>query len=83
MLNQLFHNSGLGFHGGVKARAGLVAGMNVVACLLMKSKYGETASGRINIGVFKAVKAFVRDPAYVALVLGCIIFVNVVLFYPD
>ena len=84
MLNILFHKGdamdGAGFAGGVRASAGLVAGMQVVAGLLMRARYDRAGPGRVSEkskegeqktpGLWESVRKFSRDMAYIALVSG-------------
>jgi hypothetical protein len=79
MLNNLFHG-GTGFAKGVRASAGLVAGMQVIAIMLMKARYdragpvsGNNASAHKTPGLWKSMQKFSRDFAYIALVSGCVI----------
>lgn len=88
MLNNLFHKGeaagsggdGAGFANGVRASAGLVAGMQLVAGLLMRARYERAGSevgksSAISGGdgrptLWTAIGKFSRDAAYVALVTG-------------
>ena len=69
MLNNLFHGK-VGFANGVRASAGMLGGLLLIALPLMRPKYSH-GSGRATglIKLSAAVKKFSRDTAYVCIVL--------------
>jgi hypothetical protein len=67
MLNQLFHGP-VGFHNGVRASAGLLAGLLFIAILLMKPRLPPNPRKRGN--TFQDFRAFLSDPPYVVTLVG-------------
>lgn len=83
MLNNLFHGH-VGFANGVRASAGLITGLQVIALLLMRPKYahlkrkesneeGQTSEQSKMISVADALRKFSRDMPYVAITIGYIL----------
>lgn len=81
MLNNLFHKKNVGFAKGVRASAGLLAGMLFIAVLCMRARYAPHAplgtkgaatggTGTESVSLKKTVKKFSRDFVYVIAVLG-------------
>ena len=66
MLNNTL-NSSLGFGNSVRASAGLIAGMLLLAAMLMKTRLPPPQQ---TIPLIPAVKKFSRDKAYVFTTLG-------------
>lgn len=66
MLNNTL-NSSLGFGNSVRASAGLVAGMLLIASLLMKERLPPPTN---TISFIPALKKFSKDRAYVLVTLG-------------
>ncbi|KAG5644970.1 hypothetical protein DXG03_007342 [Asterophora parasitica] len=66
MLNKLFYGSA-GFHGGVRASAGLCCGLLFLGLCLLKPKMPKVKN---NVGAFTLIKLFARDVPYVIMVLG-------------
>lgn len=72
MVNHLFQNPSVGFANGVRAIAGMIAGLQIIALCIMRPKYpprDKNADAR-RVGLVKALKTFCTDPAYVCAVLG-------------
>lgn len=67
MLNKLFHSS-VGYHNGVRASAGLIAGILIISNLLMKTRPPPTPKEERN--TLEDFRVFVRDPPYVITALG-------------
>jgi MCP family monocarboxylic acid transporter-like MFS transporter 10 len=67
MLNRLFHGP-VGFHTGVRASAGLLAGLLIIALLLMKPRLPPTP--RKQGSTLNNFRVFLREPSYVVMVLG-------------
>lgn len=65
MLNKLFYGS-LGFANGVRASAGMNAGIVLVALALMRTRLPPKNTGRL----LPAIRKFSRDPPYVFAVFG-------------
>ncbi|KAH9474434.1 MFS transporter asaE [Psilocybe cubensis] len=78
MLNKWFQGS-LGFHSGVKASAGLNAGLLIISLLLMKPKYPPNRK-KAN-STFRSMRLFLRDPPYVIMIFGTVITLSG-LYYP-
>lgn len=76
MLNNLFHkganesNNGAGFASGVRASAGLVAGLQVIAVLLMRARYDRVKTNTKLLGLRTSVMKFSGDVAYISLSCG-------------
>ncbi|KAG7094093.1 hypothetical protein E1B28_007711 [Marasmius oreades] len=69
MLNNTFKK--LGFGNAVRASAGLVAGLLIIACCLMRTRTTVTKQGS---GSSKSVlKGIAKDPAYIAATLGLMV----------
>ncbi|KAI5117267.1 hypothetical protein M0805_000998 [Coniferiporia weirii] len=76
MLNNLLHGSA-GFARGVQASAGLIAGMQFVAVLLMRTKYPKKSEAEKweeqnskATNTFSIIKRFAKDWSYVSIVIG-------------
>ncbi|KAG6906062.1 hypothetical protein DXG01_016064 [Tephrocybe rancida] len=67
MLNQLFHGR-VGFRNGVRASAGMVGALLVIAILLMKPRLPPTS--RKHGSTLRDLSVFLRDPPYVIMVTG-------------
>ncbi|KAG6907710.1 hypothetical protein DXG01_007728 [Tephrocybe rancida] len=67
MLNQLFHGH-VGFRNGVRASAGMLGGLLVIAILLMKPRLFPTS--RKHGSTLRDLSVFLRDPPYVVVVIG-------------
>ncbi|KAF7348859.1 hypothetical protein MVEN_01406000 [Mycena venus] len=65
MLNNTFHS--LGFANAVRASAGLVSGLLLISCLLMRTRYPPTTP---HIPFWKSLPRFARDKPYVYAVIG-------------
>lgn len=78
MLNALFHGS-VGFHGGVKVSAGLIAGLLIISLLLMKPRYPQNTQKAASI--LNSFKAFLRDMPYVIMILATTLILSG-LYYP-
>ncbi|KAK7466077.1 hypothetical protein VKT23_004802 [Stygiomarasmius scandens] len=70
MLNNLL-NSSLGFGNATRASAGLVSGLLLISCLLMRTRLPPPAQAT---DLRKALKKFSRDTAYIFAVTGMTIF---------
>ncbi|KAI0060366.1 MFS general substrate transporter [Artomyces pyxidatus] len=79
MLNNLIHGS-VGFANGVRASAGMMAGIFVLAGLMIRTRY-PPRKDRARIGFTAAVKTFVKDDVYMLAVLGTF-FVTQGIFFP-
>ena len=67
MLNKLF-NSSVGFANGIRASAGLIAFLSLVALLLMrKNKNYEKEEKYETVPFWSAIRSFMRDPPYVLM----------------
>ncbi|KAH0578601.1 hypothetical protein H2248_003741 [Termitomyces sp. 'cryptogamus'] len=66
MLNKLFYGPA-GFHGGVRASAGLCLGLLAIALLLLRPRFRPTKGQISTTAVFNN---FLRDPPYVIMVCG-------------
>ncbi|KAG5635890.1 hypothetical protein H0H81_009751, partial [Sphagnurus paluster] len=66
MLNKLFYGS-VGFHGGVRASAGLCLGLLAIALPLIRQR---VPTARTNVSTGAQLKNFERDTPYVVLVIG-------------
>ena len=75
MLNHLFYSK-IGFAGGVRASAGLVAGLHLIALAAIRTKYAkpeQRADGaKKSLHIIPAVKKFSKDSAYVCATLGSV-----------
>ncbi|PPQ87533.1 hypothetical protein CVT25_008535 [Psilocybe cyanescens] len=78
MLNRWFQGS-LGFHSGVKASAGLNAGLLILSLILMKPRYPQNRS-KAN-GTFQNMRQFLKDPPYIIMVFGTVVTLSG-LYYP-
>ncbi|KAF9552105.1 MFS general substrate transporter [Agrocybe pediades] len=78
MLNAWFHGS-LGFHSGVKASAGLCAGLLILSLILMKPRYPKNK--RKASSTLKSLRYFLRDMPYVIMILGTVLTICG-LYYP-
>ncbi|KAG6829090.1 hypothetical protein H0H92_005702 [Tricholoma furcatifolium] len=78
MLNNLFHGRA-GFHVGVRASAGLCAGLLLIALLLMRTRLPPTP--RKQGSTLQDVKTFHREPPYSATVLA-LFFILTALYFP-
>lgn len=67
MLNNLFNT--LSFGNAVRASAGLVTGMLLFACLLMRTRLPPPKK---TLALLPAVKKFSQDPPYVLAAIGCV-----------
>lgn len=69
MLNNLF-NKGVGFAKGVRASAGLLCGLQIIALCLMRAKYTRQVSGKnvqlVPLGT--SIKKLSRDKPYVIMI---------------
>ncbi|KAG6856214.1 hypothetical protein H0H87_006550 [Tephrocybe sp. NHM501043] len=70
MLNQLFHGQ-VGFRNGVRASAGMVAALLIIAILLMKPRLLPTS--RKHGSTLRDLNVFLRDPPYVIMVTGTVL----------
>lgn len=71
MVNNLFHSS-FGFANGVRAIAGLISGLQILALFMIWAEYSTHGLGS-GVGVSnitEAAKSFGRDPAYLSVLLG-------------
>ncbi|KAG6836409.1 hypothetical protein H0H93_008210, partial [Arthromyces matolae] len=78
MLNQLFHGRA-GFHGGVRASAGLCTGLLGLAMLLMRTRLPPRS--RKNGSTLQDIRTFFKEPAYLSAVMG-IFFIFSALWFP-
>lgn len=69
MLNNTMFGS-LGFANSVRASAGLVSGMLLIACCLMHPRLPPPKK---SLGFLPAIKKFSRDPAYIFGTLGYVV----------
>jgi hypothetical protein len=67
MLNNTFHR--LGFATAVRASAGLVGGLLLIACLLMRPRLPPATN---HPPFWKSLPRFARDAPYVFAVLACV-----------
>lgn len=67
MLNLLFHGS-VGFHSGVRASAGLVAGLLIISLLLMKPRYPQNTKKAASI--LNNYRVFLCDIPYVIMIFA-------------
>jgi MFS family permease len=67
MLNNTFHSS-LGFEDAVRASAGLVTGLLLLACLLMRPRLPPPPQGSPEF--WKSLGRFIHDKPYVLATLG-------------
>jgi len=74
MLNNLL-NSSLGFGNATRASAGLVSGLLLISCLLMRTRLPPPAQAT---DLRKALKKFSRDTAYIFAVTGFVKFLTVI-----
>lgn len=65
MLNNLFVS--IGFANGVRASAGMISGLLLIACLLMRQRFLPQKRA---VGFLECVKKLSHDSAYVASTLG-------------
>jgi len=70
MLNKLFHGP-VGFHNGVRASAGVLGGLLIIAILLMKPRLPPTS--RKHGSTLGDLRVFLRDPPYVIMVFGTVL----------
>jgi hypothetical protein len=66
MLN-LTINGSLGFTNGVRASAGMISGLLLIACLLMRTRIPPSQN---STSLTKSLKKFCKDRAYVSTVTG-------------
>ncbi|KAJ7065707.1 MFS general substrate transporter [Mycena amicta] len=78
MLNNLLHKPGLGFASAVRASAGTVTGVVLIACLLMHPRLPPPATLP---PFWKSIRRFGRDVAYVLSTLGMVT-VSIGLYFP-
>ncbi|KAJ6551902.1 MFS general substrate transporter [Mycena capillaripes] len=71
MLNHLLNNDRLGFGDSVRASAGLVSGLLVIACLLLRTRL---APSKQPLHFSQALRKCARDKVYVIATLGVTIF---------
>ncbi len=76
MLNNLFHGQ-VGFQNGVRASAGLVSGLMLLAIALMRTRLPP---GKPTDMVPK-LKAFSRDSPYVLAVIGSVFMSDTLIFF--
>ncbi|KIK69481.1 hypothetical protein GYMLUDRAFT_189154 [Collybiopsis luxurians FD-317 M1] len=76
MLNNLFAR--IGFAQAARANAGLVSGLLLIACLLMRTRLPPNAAP---IGLRDAFVKFAKEPAYVCATMGFFIF-SIGYYYP-
>ncbi|TFK32267.1 major facilitator superfamily domain-containing protein [Crucibulum laeve] len=69
MLNKWFHGS-LGFHNGVRASAGLNAGLLIISILLMKPRLPPSIKAHSTL---RSLRVFLQDIPYVVMVLGTVL----------
>lgn len=70
MVNHFFHDS-VGFANGVRAVAGLISGLQILALCMIRTKYPLRASGSgAAASLVEAGKAFSADFAYCWILLG-------------
>lgn len=67
MLNNTLNNAKLGFGNAVRASAGLVTGLLLIACLLVRTRLPPPEK---TIAFVPTVKRFSRDGAYVFATMG-------------
>ena len=68
MLNKLLTSS-VGFANGIRASAGLIAFLSLVALLLMrKNKNYEKEEKYETVPFWSAIRSFMRDPPYVLMI---------------
>ena len=67
MLNHLF-NSSLGFANSVRASAGFIGGLSLIAICMMRAKPMPADSKPVKISLGTAVKKFSKDPAYMLMI---------------
>lgn len=80
MLNNLFHGS-TGFANGVRASAGMIAGLLLIALPFMRTKYPKVPGPPKDAKVMKAaIKKFFKDPVYVACMFGMICVMSGIFF---
>ncbi|KAG5653183.1 hypothetical protein H0H81_001900 [Sphagnurus paluster] len=70
ILNKLFHGP-VGFHNGVRASAGMVGGLLIIAILLMKPRLPPIS--RKHGSTLQDLRKFLRDPPYVIMVFGTVV----------
>ncbi|GBE87290.1 Aspyridones efflux protein [Sparassis crispa] len=77
MLNNTL-NGWLGFGNAVRASAGLVTGLLLIACLLMRPRLPPS---KHTITIAQAARKFSRDPAYIFATIGLSLF-TIAFYYP-
>ncbi|KAJ7035133.1 MFS general substrate transporter [Mycena alexandri] len=80
MLNNTLRSQ-LGFAGAVRASAGLISGLLLVACLLMRTRVVPPAPKQPDVNFMQTVRRFVRDRAYVVASIGLGIY-TIGFYYP-
>jgi hypothetical protein len=66
MLNNLFHGP-VGFANGVRASAGLVSGLLLIACLCMRTRLDPPA---VPVDYIAAARKSIRDVPFVLVMAG-------------
>ncbi|KAI0708179.1 major facilitator superfamily domain-containing protein [Cerioporus squamosus] len=72
MLNNLLNNPSIGFATAARANAGLIAGLLLVSCLLMRSRL---APPKKSVHLWTVAKRFAKDKPYVFAALGMALFI--------
>lgn len=76
MLNNLFNNPRVGFATGVRASAGLILGLLVIAFSMMRTRLPPKKAVGF-LGIWSSATTFSRDWAYVCAVCGCVLVNNI------
>ena len=71
MLNNTLNNSSMGFAVGSRANAGLISGLLLISCLIMRTRI--QTHNKSSPDVLKMLGRFVRDMPYVFMTLGCVL----------
>ena len=72
MLNNLFNNPKVGFAVGVRASAGLILGLMVIAFSMMRTRLPPKKAVGF-LGIWSSATTFVQDWAYVCAVCGYVV----------
>ncbi|RPD54175.1 MFS general substrate transporter [Lentinus tigrinus ALCF2SS1-7] len=72
MLNNLLSNPSIGFAVAARANAGLISGLLLIACLLMRSRIAPSAKA---VHLWTMAKRFGKDRPYVFAALGMSLFI--------
>ena len=67
MLNNTLNNPKIGFAVATRANAGLISGLLLVACLVMRTRVEPPKS---HVALWHAAKVFARDGPYIWASLG-------------